>query len=408
MRYRHPLESGKDESRGREIAAQAADHLLDRADRAPRVSPVRAGGDFGVEQGVREDRLHRRHPGRAISRATTNSIRRTSATTPSAGSPLPTVLRWGLRGRTPRRARSSTPTIVFDEGMIRYLREEYLDMAGIPAGSGGHDVGPAAAVPQALRRGLAGVRAIGADAGPLLRRQARGAASSSGGRFQAPQQAAHCHLGPMRLRGMRNGAGHAAAVGLGGGDPGRPRRIGAGGKVPEKLLAQAVKEIVMHEVGHTLGLRHNFKASSIYTAEADQRPRVHRQARQQRLGDGLPAGQHRPARERSKAITSRPPSALTTTGPSNTPISRSTDKSKEKEELAKIAAKVSDPELAFGTDEDAWLNPDPRIHAIRPGRSAGICQESPPVGPRRHRRPAKPRGRQGRGLAARPPGLRAC
>ena len=40
-----------------------------------------------------------------------------------------------------------------------------------------------------------------------------------------------------------------------------------GGKVPEKLIAQAVKEIVMHEVGHTLGLRHNFKASSIYSAQ---------------------------------------------------------------------------------------------------------------------------------------------
>lgn len=35
-----------------------------------------------------------------------------------------------------------------------------------------------------------------------------------------------------------------------------------GDKVPEKFIGQYVKEIVMHEVGHTLGLYHNFKASS--------------------------------------------------------------------------------------------------------------------------------------------------
>ncbi len=32
--------------------------------------------------------------------------------------------------------------------------------------------------------------------------------------------------------------------------------------LPEKFVAQVIKEIVTHEVGHTLGLRHNFKAST--------------------------------------------------------------------------------------------------------------------------------------------------
>lgn len=35
-----------------------------------------------------------------------------------------------------------------------------------------------------------------------------------------------------------------------------------GEKIPEELLTQAIKEVTMHEVGHTLGLRHNFKAST--------------------------------------------------------------------------------------------------------------------------------------------------
>jgi hypothetical protein len=33
-------------------------------------------------------------------------------------------------------------------------------------------------------------------------------------------------------------------------------------KLPDRLIAQYVKEVTAHEVGHTLGLRHNFKASS--------------------------------------------------------------------------------------------------------------------------------------------------
>src|SRR5262249_20187025 len=34
-------------------------------------------------------------------------------------------------------------------------------------------------------------------------------------------------------------------------------------KVPDELIDQAIKEVVMHEVGHTLGLRHNFKGSTM-------------------------------------------------------------------------------------------------------------------------------------------------
>ena len=34
------------------------------------------------------------------------------------------------------------------------------------------------------------------------------------------------------------------------------------GELPEEFLQQALKEVVMLEVGHTLGLRHNFKASA--------------------------------------------------------------------------------------------------------------------------------------------------
>ena len=31
------------------------------------------------------------------------------------------------------------------------------------------------------------------------------------------------------------------------------------------FVAPTLKDVVMHEVGHTLGLRHNFRASTVYT-----------------------------------------------------------------------------------------------------------------------------------------------
>ena len=44
--------------------------------------------------------------------------------------------------------------------------------------------------------------------------------------------------------------------------------VGFDGEIPEEYLGQALKALIMHEVGHTLGLRHNFKASS--TVSLDQ------------------------------------------------------------------------------------------------------------------------------------------
>ncbi|MCH7814414.1 MAG: zinc-dependent metalloprotease, partial [Planctomycetes bacterium] len=42
-------------------------------------------------------------------------------------------------------------------------------------------------------------------------------------------------------------------------------------EVMERFLYDIIKEVVMHEVGHTIGLRHNFKASSIWSVAEIQR-----------------------------------------------------------------------------------------------------------------------------------------
>ena len=48
---------------------------------------------------------------------------------------------------------------------------------------------------------------------------------------------------------------------------------GQGKKVPERLIGEMIREVVAHEIGHTLGLRHNFKASSWLTLEEVKRRR---------------------------------------------------------------------------------------------------------------------------------------
>ncbi len=60
----------------------------------------------------------------------------------------------------------------------------------------------------------------------------------------------------------------------------------------EKLVIDGVKAITIHEVGHTLGLRHNFIASALADARRNQRPREDAQHGPGRLGDGLRAGEH--------------------------------------------------------------------------------------------------------------------
>ncbi len=70
--------------------------------------------------------------------------------------------------------------------------------------------------------------------------------------------------------GMRPELG-LAALALADGDKDEPEA-----KLPEELLGQLIKEVVMHEVGHSLGLRHNFKASTMLDADQLNNPAITR------------------------------------------------------------------------------------------------------------------------------------
>ena len=112
--------------------------------------------------------------------------------------------------------------IIFDASFLRHWKQEYENFT-----------------PTAIANLMSnGAQRKSADSLPLL--------AGNRGRH------ADCQLS----MGMQHQLGFAAAAFMAQG------LVSKRGELPDEFLHQALKEVVMHEVGHTLGLRHNFKASA--------------------------------------------------------------------------------------------------------------------------------------------------
>ncbi len=129
----------------------------------------------------------------------------------------------------------------------------------------------------------------------------------------------------------------------------------------EQLAQTYVKSVMMHEVGHTLGLRHNFRASTIYSLKQLQDPAFTRQ-------NGLTGSvmDYTPFNLAVKGDT-QGEYVMSTLGPYDywaiEYAYREIDPANEKAELGKIAARSSEPLLAYATDEDAGGNVfDPEVN----------------------------------------------
>ncbi len=139
----------------------------------------------------------------------------------------------------------------------------------------------------------------------------------------------------------------------------------------EKLITQAMKEVTMHEVGHTLGLRHNFKASKMLSLKDLNDP-----AKTGETGMVASVMDYNPANIVPKDWK-QGDYYPTTLGPYDywaieygyKPLSGGT--TGEVKELMKIAARSGEPALAYATDQDAASSgPDPDVNRFDLGNDA--------------------------------------
>jgi hypothetical protein len=125
----------------------------------------------------------------------------------------------------------------------------------------------------------------------------------------------------------------------------------------ERFVLDDLKDVVMHEVGHALGLRHNFRASTVYTQAQLNDPEFTR-------ANGI-AGSIMEYNAINIALPGERQGAyvMGTLGPYDywaieygyKPIAPA----EEAAELARIAGRSAEPQLAYSTDEDASAAIDP-------------------------------------------------
>lgn len=262
--------------------------------------------------------------------------------------------------------------VIFDASWIRYWKTEYAFLVGnpIPLGQNGGQVSPSLvgfgevispimaakygyglplAIPGSKARfGLAAknedglnIEVVPSNWTPLqmeLRRR------------WAPGQFTSCQIGALKTHEYS-----LAAMALA--QPGSTNEASA--KLPEEFLGQAIKEIVMHEVGHSLGLRHNFKGSAMLPYEQINDTNItHVKGMTGSVMDYHPVNI---APKGQKQGDFSP----TTIGPYDYWAIEYAYKQvdgDESAELKKVASRSPEQDLAFATDEDVYLDDDPQVN----------------------------------------------
>jgi len=130
-------------------------------------------------------------------------------------------------------------------------------------------------------------------------------------------------------------------------------------ELPEEFVGQAIKHIVMHEVGHSLGLRHNFKASTMLTADQlNDTTITHAKGLVGSVMDYSPINIAPKGKKQGDFYS-------TTIGPYDywaIEYAYKPVEGDEATELKKIAARAPEHDLVYATDEDSFLNDDPYVN----------------------------------------------
>ncbi|MEX2138122.1 MAG: zinc-dependent metalloprotease, partial [Pirellulales bacterium] len=161
----------------------------------------------------------------------------------------------------------------------------------------------------------------------------------------------HCELSSGRSRDIAFGSVALAAAAEG---------VKSEAEI-EKLILQGLKEVTMHEVGHTLGLRHNFKSSAMLSL-AD----MHNPEKTKETGLTGSVMDYAPVNIAPKGVK-QGDYYSTTIGPYDMwaieygykPVAAGSPEG-EVGELKKIAARSGENNLMYSTDEDTrGIDPDP-------------------------------------------------
>ncbi|MGC8639736.1 MAG: zinc-dependent metalloprotease [Isosphaeraceae bacterium] len=280
--------------------------------------------------------------------------------------------------------------VIYDASWIKTWKEEYAMLVGIPTPTGAGAQASAAAVPLAIGEVLSpimatkqgfglplpppGSRRAAAFQASLLRQ--RGLAAPGGPVPLAldvvpsnwdPIQAhlyermsqgrlAFCNYATAKASEMRFASLALASLAVS--DKDKDKKKDDGPKLPEEFLGQAIKETVMHEVGHSLGLRHNFKASTMLRPDqVNDTSITHVKGMTGSVMDYNPINIAPKGQKQGDY-------ASTTIGPYDYWAIEFAYKQIDGDEAAglkKIAARSPEPDLAFGTDDDFSDN-DPQIN----------------------------------------------
>src|SRR5262249_45127402 len=122
----------------------------------------------------------------------------------------------------------------------------------------------------------------------------------------------------------------------------------------ERLIMQGLKDVTMHEVGHTLGLRHNFKASSYHSLAEINDEKMKGQPLGASVMDYTPANIVPKGKTQGDFFS-------TTIGPYDMwAIEYGYTPDADKKALDKIASRSGERALQYATDEDTrGIDSDP-------------------------------------------------
>ena len=135
------------------------------------------------------------------------------------------------------------------------------------------------------------------------------------------------------------------------------------GPEAQAIVRATLKDVVTHEVGHTLGLRHNFRASTIYSEAQLNDPDF---TRKNGLGGSV---MDYNAWNIALGNEKQGEYVMSTLGPYDywaiEYAYKPLDAANEKQELAKIASRSTEPELAYATDDEVGMGAeaaDPEVN----------------------------------------------